>query len=69
MLGTSFNYVYEQRNLRFPPKLDCWLFQDGCQFAVSTDAGLTIHTDSGCADNRYCLNVPFIYQFQTFLLY
>ena len=55
MLSTSFNYIYEQRNSRFPTKIDYWLFKDGCQMAGSSHVGLTLHTDSGFADNIYCL--------------
>ena len=56
-LSTSFNYIYEQRNLRFPTSLPYWLFQDGCQIAVSIDAELIVHTDSGLAYDKYCCNL------------
>ena len=65
MLRKSFNYIYQQRNLRFSTRLDYWLFQDGCQIAVNTDAGLTEHTDSGFADNKYCFKSVFIMDFLT----
>ena len=38
----SFCYIYEQRNVRFPTRLDHWIFQDGWQITVSTDAGLKV---------------------------
>ena len=38
--------------LRIPTRFDHRLFKDGCQIAVSTDAELTVDTDSGFADNK-----------------
>ena len=61
MLSTSLNYIYEQRNLIFPTRLDHWLFKDGCQIVVSTDAGLTVCTDSGFADNKHCLKLVLLW--------
>ena len=57
MLNTIFNYIYEQRNLRFPTRHDHWLFQVGYHIEVSADARLTVHTDSGYTDNKYCFNI------------
>ena len=57
MNGTSilgYPILCYKRNLGFPIRLDLWLFQEGCQIAVSTDVGLAIHTDLGFADNNYC---------------
>ena len=41
MLSTSVIDIYEQRSFKIPIKLDHWLFQNGCQIAASTVAGLT----------------------------
>ena len=61
MLSTRFNYIYEQRNLRFPSILDQWRFQNGHQIAVSTDAEF--------ADNKYCLNLVVLWIFKFLLLH
>ena len=63
MLSTSLNYIYGQRNLRFPTKLYLWLSQDDCQIAVSTDAGLTVRIESGFADKKYCSNLVLLWIF------
>ena len=41
--------------LRVTTRLEHWLFQDTCQITVNTDAGLTVHTDSGFADKKILL--------------
>ena len=46
-----------EKNLRFPTRPDHWLFQDGCQIAVSTDVGLTVHNYLEFAENKYCFNL------------
>ena len=56
MLNTSFNYKYEQRNLRFP----CYSKMVGWQTEVNTDTGTTVHTDYGFAENKYFLKPNFI---------
>ena len=61
ILSTSLNYHYEQRNLRFITILDHWLFQVGCQIVVSTDAGLTVSTESAFSDNKYCFNLVLLW--------
>ena len=63
MLSKSLNYIYKQRDLRFPSRPDHCLFKDGCQIAASIVAGLTEHTDSGFADNKYCFNLVFYHGF------
>ena len=52
-LSLAQNYVFcfgenlnLQNKLRFPTRLDHLLFKDGCQIAVSTDAGHTVHEAS-----------------------
>ena len=57
MLNTIFDYIYEQRNLRFPARHDDWLFQDGYQIAVGTDEGIRRHTNLQFADNQYCFSL------------
>ena len=52
-----FPFISYQRNLRYPPRFDLSLFQDGCQIVVRTDAGLTVYSDSGFADNKYCFSL------------
>ena len=52
--STLFNCIYAQRNLRFPSRLDHWLFQDWCQIAVSIDAGFTVNSASGFRNNKHC---------------
>ena len=68
MLSTCFNFIYEQK-IRFPTWLDHWLVQDGCQIAISTDAGLTVHTDSGFADIKCCLNLVLLWIYNDLLWY
>ena len=53
---------------KFPTRPDHRLFQDGCQIAVSTDVGLTVDTDSGIADNKYCFNLVFNMNFKRFAI-
>ena len=62
-LSISFNHICEQSNLRFPARLDYSLFQICCQITVSTDAGLTGHTESGSADNKYCFSPVLLWIF------
>ena len=69
MLSTCFSYTYEQRNLRFLTRLDHWLFQDSCQIAESADVGLTVHSASGLADNKYCFNLVLLGIFNFLFLY
>ena len=64
MLSKTFNHIYEQRNLGFTAGLDHWLFYAGCQIAVSTDAGLTVYTDSGFANNSSCSNLVLLWIFK-----
>ena len=68
MLSTSFNDIYDQRNLRFPPRLDHWLFQDCYQIAVHNDAGLTVNTNVGFAGDKYCFKLLFSLSTFNFLL-
>ena len=51
----KFQVIYEQRSLRFSTSFDHHLFQDGCQILASP-VGLTVYTDSGFADHKYCFN-------------
>ena len=67
MFSTSFNYIYEQRYLRFPTSLKYWLFPDDWQSTVSTDAGLTVHTDLGYPDNKNCFNLLLLWIFNFFI--
>ena len=64
----SFNYIYEQRSLTFPTRLECWLFQDGYKIAVNTNAGLTVHTGLGFADNNYCFKLDLLWIFNFFIV-
>ena len=67
MLSTSFNYVYEQRYLRFPTRLDHCLFQDSSNIVVSTDAGFTVILIQDLLTTNIALTC-FHYGFLTFVI-